>query len=30
MGWYHRLSQRAAFRNTIMQPFGELEGRIEF
>jgi glutathione S-transferase len=30
MDWYQRLSQRAAFRNIIMQPFDELEGRIEF
>jgi glutathione S-transferase len=30
MGWYQRLSQREAFRNTIMQPFDELKGRIEF
>ncbi len=30
MGWYQRLSQREAFRNTIMQPFDELKGRVEF
>ena len=30
MDWYQRLSQREPFRNTIMQPFGELEGRIEY
>lgn len=30
VGWYQRLSQRAAFRHTIMQPFDELEGRTEF
>jgi len=30
MDWYQRLSQRAPFRNTIVQPFGELEGRTEF
>ena len=30
MDWYQRLSQREAFRNTIMQPFDELEGRLEF
>jgi glutathione S-transferase len=30
MDWYHRLSQRAAFRNIIVQPFDELEGRTEF
>jgi len=30
MGWYQRLSQRDAFRHTIMQPFDELKGRIEF
>ncbi len=28
--WYQRLSQRSAFRHTIMQPFDELEGRVEF
>lgn len=28
--WYQRLSQRAPFRHTIMQPFDELEGRTEF
>jgi hypothetical protein len=30
MCWYQRLSQREAFRNTIMQPFDELKGRVEF
>ena len=30
MRWYRQLSQRAAFRHTIMQPFDELEGRTEF
>ena len=30
MQWYQRLSQRAPFRATIMQPFGELEGRTEY
>ena len=30
MRWYLQLSQRKAFRHTIMQPFDELEGRIEF
>ncbi len=30
MRWYQRLSQRAPFKHTIMQPFDELEGRIEF
>jgi len=30
MDWYQRLSQRDAFRHTIMQPFAELRGRIEF
>jgi len=30
VGWYQRLSQRDAFRNTIMQPFAELKGRVEF
>ena len=28
--WYRRLSQRAPFRHTIMQPFAELEGRTDF
>lgn len=30
MDWYRLLSQRAAFRHTIMQPFDELEGRTDF
>lgn len=30
MEWYQRLSQREPFQNTIMQPFDELEGRLEF
>jgi len=30
MRWYRQLSQRTAFRHTIMQPFDELEGRSEF
>jgi glutathione S-transferase len=30
MRWYRQLSQRTAFRHTIMQPFDELEGRTEF
>ena len=30
MRWYRQLSQRPAFRHTIMQPFDELEGRTEF
>ncbi|MDC1286344.1 glutathione binding-like protein [Gammaproteobacteria bacterium] len=30
MRWYQQLSQRKAFRHTIMQPFEELEGRTEF
>jgi len=30
MRWYRHLSQRSAFRHTIMQPFDELEGRTEF
>jgi len=30
MRWYRQLSQRIAFRHTIMQPFDELEGRTEF
>jgi len=30
MRWYRQLSQRKAFRHTIMQPFAELEGRTEF
>jgi glutathione S-transferase len=30
MRWYERLSQRAPYRNSIMQPFDELEGRVEF
>lgn len=28
--WYRRLSQRAAFRHSIMQPFDELKARVEF
>ena len=30
MRWYRQLSQRTAFLHTVMQPFEELEGRIEF
>jgi glutathione S-transferase len=30
MDWYQRLSQRDAFRHTIMRPFDELKGRIEY
>jgi glutathione S-transferase len=30
MRWYQQLSQRTAFRHTIMQPFDELEGCSEF
>ena len=30
MRWYRQLSQRTAFRHTIMQPFDELEGRSNF
>jgi glutathione S-transferase len=30
MQWYRRLSQRSAFKETVMQPFDELKGRIEF
>ena len=30
MRWYRELSQRTAFRHTIMQSFDELEGRTEF
>ena len=30
MQWYGRLSQREAYRNTIMTPFDELKGRVDF
>lgn len=30
MQWYRRLVQRSAFKATVMQPFDELKGRIEF
>ena len=30
MRWYRQLSQRDSFRHTIMQAFGELEGRSNF
>lgn len=30
MRWYRQLSQREAFQHTIMLPFDELEGRVEF
>ena len=28
--WYEQLSQRPGFQSSIMQPFGELEGRTDF
>ncbi len=28
--WYQRLSQRSAYQQTIMQPFDELKGRLEY
>ena len=30
MQWYRRLSQREAYRNTIMTPFDELKGRVDY
>ncbi len=30
MRWYGRLGEREAYRQTVMQPFAELEGRLEF
>ena len=30
MAWYQRLSGRQAFRQTIMTPFNELEGREQY
>ncbi len=30
MHWYRRLSERPAFRNTIMVAFDELQGRLEY
>ena len=30
MDWYGRLQQRAAFRQAVMQPFGELAGRVQY
>ena len=28
--WYQRLSQRSAFANTVMSPFDELKGRLDY
>jgi hypothetical protein len=30
MQWYQRLSQRSAFFDTIMTPFDELKGRLDY
>jgi hypothetical protein len=30
LSWYQRLAQRSAFADTIMTPFDELKGRVDY